>query len=185
DPLIIDAGADGDYIITQIVKKNLIPKYIVATHGHFDHILAVSEIKLAFGIPFLVSKQDAFLVRRMVSSAKYYTKVTPDPAPTIDEDLNSFGKITLGKEQLEVLKTPGHTPGSVSVYAPSNKMLFCGDLVFAGNGVGRTDFKYSDYGLLVDSIQNTANLDPATIVLPGHGEPTYIADIKAMTSKMI
>src|SRR3990172_979126 len=90
--VIIDPGDDADYIQRIIADENLIPTKIIATHGHFDHILAVYELKLAYNIPFLMSKYDEFLLKRMSSSAKKFTKITTGLPPKVDNYLkdNNF-----------------------------------------------------------------------------------------------
>jgi len=175
EAIIIDPGDAGDYIGEKILSLNLKPKLIVATHGHFDHILAVTELKLAFNISFLIHPKDEFLVRRVQRSAKFFVGIQTDLVPKIDQYLKKEEEIKFGKEKLKILEIPGHTPGSVSFY--SKGILFSGDTLFAG-GVGRTDFGYSSQKDLTESLEKIFTLPEETIVYPGHGELTTIGEEK-------
>lgn len=170
--IIVDAGDDADYIERIIQDYQLTPKAIVATHGHFDHIMAATELKLAYNIPFMVHKNDEFLVKRMSHNAKYFLNFDPGPSPQIDKYLSK--EIKIGKEKLKVIETPGHTPGSICLYHKETGIVLTGDTVFAGGGVGRTDFSYSDPNLLRESIKKIFKLPGNTIIYPGHEESSTI-----------
>lgn len=172
--LIIDPGDDADYIIGFIAKLKLKPQAIIATHGHFDHILAVTELKFAYHIPFFIHINDRFLVKDMQSSAKYFLKVKTDPPPEIDEFLTNQQEIKFGRQSLKIIETPGHTPGSVCLYNKQHNILFTGDLLFAEGGVGRTDFSYSNKSQLNNSITKILKLPIHTNLFPGHGKQTDI-----------
>jgi len=172
--LIIDPGEAADFIIQKITDLDLKPQAILATHAHFDHIGAVNELKLAFKIPFLMPKKDEVLLKWFRKSALHFTKVDPGPPPKVDK--------YLGQEcfTLKIIPTPGHTPGSVCLYSSKEKIVFGGDLIFAGGGVGRYDLPYADKDILQKSIQKILKLPPETIVYPGHGEPTTIGEFKKL-----
>lgn len=184
--LIIDPGDDADYITRQINDENVKPVGILATHGHFDHILAVTELKIAFKIPFLMHKKDEFLLSYMRSSAKRFLGITVDPAPSIDQYLNDEDIIPItnhstsqrlsraGGQSLVTIYTPGHTPGSVTFYNRNNNIAFVGDLFFENGGVGRTDFSYSDPKELNDSIIKVMNLPNKTNIYCGHQKDTTV-----------
>lgn len=163
--LIIDPGDDAEYIIRKINDLQLKPIYIIATHGHFDHVLAVTELKLCYNIPFLMHQADLAILRRVQSSSHYFTGHQADPSPRPDKFLKEGMKIKFGRSQLEVWHTPGHTPGGVCLYFPG--IIFSGDIIFA-NGVGRTDFSYSSKTDLNKSITRILKLPPQTTVYPGH-----------------
>jgi glyoxylase-like metal-dependent hydrolase (beta-lactamase superfamily II) len=185
DTLIIDPGDDADYIQRKIADERLNPVSIIATHGHFDHILAVVELKLAYNIPYLMSKSDEFLLGRTQSSTEYFTGGTDAVSPTkIDSGLDA-NTISIGSVRFKVIKTPGHTPGSVSLYCKKEKVLFVGDLIFAGGGIGRYDFVYSSKKDLIKSIENIIKLPDDTIVYPGHGDQTTIGEEKEMLINII
>lgn len=169
ETIIIDPGDDADYIERIIADNKLLPQIIIATHGHFDHLMAVTELKLAYNIPFKIHKNDEFLVKNMRESAKHFLGIVTDPPPIIDEFLNPKSHIKIGNHQLEIIEAPGHTPGSCCFYLKKENILFTGDLLFADGGVGRTDFSYSNSELLTDSLKKIFKLPPKTQIYPGHG----------------
>lgn len=172
ETVVIDPGDDADFIIRKIKDWELIPKLIVATHSHFDHILAVTELKLAFNTPFCMHKDDEFLLKRMSKTARYFTGFDPGPAPIPDGFLKDGQIINLEKESLKVIGTPGHTPGSVSFY--SKDVVFVGDLMFKGGGLGRTDLEGGNKNLLYKSIKKIIKLPDNTVVYSGHGEKSCV-----------
>ena len=172
--LIIDPGDDADYIIRILADEKVTPLKIIATHGHFDHILGVTELKLNFNIPFLINQKDLFLVKDMVKRTKYYLPdVTPIP-PNIDKFLVNDEVIDFGNNQIRIIETPGHTPGSICLYSAKQNILFSGDTIFAGGGVGRTDFSYSSSIDLQKSLKKIFKLPGITTIYPGHGETSTI-----------
>lgn len=174
--IIIDPGDDGDYIIRKIQDYQLKPKLILVTHGHFDHVLAVPELKLAYDIPFLMHRADLFLLKRSKETSRFFTGVETDPPLMPDKFLKDKELIKFGKEKLKVLETSGHSPGGVVFFGGG--VLFSGDTIF-NQGVGRTDFSYCSKKDLINSIKNIIfNLPPKTIVYPGHGEKTIISEEK-------
>lgn len=179
DVIIIDPGDDADYIIRKIEDINKTPSKIIATHGHFDHVLAVTELKLAYDIPFLMHKDDEFLLKRLQSSAKHFLGVKTDPAPLVDKYLKKDDEVKVGKYTLKVIETPGHTPGGISLYCKNAKILFAGDNVFEKGGIGRTDFVYAENSHLMESIKKLLKLPENTIVYTGHGEETTIKEVKS------
>lgn len=173
--LIIDPGDDGDYIVRKIQENNLKPKMILATHGHFDHIMSATEVKLAFNLKFKIHKDDEFLVKNMTDSAGHFLGITTDPPPDIDSHLKDGDKITVGKFKLKVLETPGHTPGSICFYCLEENLLITGDTLFADGGVGRTDFSYSNHDELVKSLTKIFSLPGKTQIYPGHGPTSTLS----------
>ncbi len=170
--IIIDPGDDADYIFRKIQDLKLKPKFIVATHGHFDHILAVTELKLAFNIPFLIHQADLFLVKQAQKSAKHFLGINVDPVALPDGFLSEGQKIEMGNERLQVLETPGHTPGGICLYSAhpgGENVLFTGDTIFA-EGVGRTDFSYSSSEDLSRSIEKLIKQFNGSIAYSGHGD---------------
>ncbi|MFA5932874.1 MAG: MBL fold metallo-hydrolase [Microgenomates group bacterium] len=171
---IIDPGDDADYIIREIQKENFTPVWIALTHGHFDHVLAVSELCLAFSIPFYMHPEDEFLLDRAKETAEHFTGVYADPVLVKFKDLKEGMKLKVGKEELVVIETPGHTPGGICLYSKSEKALFCGDLIFDRGTVGRTDFKYASEESLEKSIKKVMKLPNETVVYPGHSDKTTV-----------
>ena len=176
DAIIVDPGDDADFIMNKIKDLELSPKLILATHGHFDHVLAVTELKLAFNIPFYIHKNDQFLLKRMAKTAKYFTGFDPGPAPIPDGFLKDGQIIGLGKEKIKAMYTPGHTPGGVSFY--SKGVIFVGDLLFNDGSVGRTDLEGGDKKLLDKSIKNIIKLPGITTIYSGHGEASSVQQEK-------
>lgn len=178
EAVIIDPGDDADLIIQKIQDEKLKPKALVSTHGHFDHILAANELKFAFQIPLFLHKNDNFLVRKIQSSAKYFNNFDPGPPPKIDEKLKGGDKIKFGKSELQVMEIPGHTPGSIGLWAVKQKLIFVGDVIFAGGDVGRTDYSYGDPIKLQQSIERLLKLPPDSIIYCGHGPETTVSKEK-------
>lgn len=174
--IIIDPGDDADFIIRKIQDLKLQPTFIVATHGHFDHVLAVTELRLAFKIPFLIHQADLFLLKRLQETTKYFTGTETDPILPPDEFVKEGDLIKFGNEKLKVIETPGHTPGSIALFTPG--ILFSGDTVFA-QGVGRTDFAYASPKKLENSLKKLFKLPNKTVVYPGHGSTTAIEKLKS------
>jgi len=173
EAIIIDPGDDADYIEKIIADHKLIPQLILATHGHFDHIMAVMELKLAYNIPFKIHKEDEFLVKNMSLSAKHFLGIVTQP-PIIDGFLNPKASIKIGSHTLEIIETPGHTPGSCCFYFKKENISFTGDLLFAGGGVGRTDFSYSNPEAFKKSLQEIFKLPSEITIYSGHGRSSTL-----------
>lgn len=182
--LIIDPGDDAGYIIDNITKEKLIPTKIIATHGHFDHLMAVEELRLAYRatsrpkrrdqIPFLIHAKDEFLVKQLPQSAEHFIGVINVLTPRANEYLKENDKIRIGDITFAVIETPGHTPGSICLHNQTDSTLFVGDLIFAGGSVGRTDFSYSNEKDLQQSIRKILPLPGETKIYSGHGAATNI-----------
>ncbi len=180
EAIVIDAADDGVIISEEIEKRGLQLKYILATHGHFDHSLGVLDLKLIYNIPYCVSKNDMFLLERQKETAKHFLKInikTPN-LKKIDIDLDNEKEICLGNEKLEIIKTPGHTPGSVCFYNKKSEILFSGDTLFK-DCRGRTDFEYGSTEKIFESLKILMKLPENTLVLSGHGEETTIGREKS------
>ncbi len=174
ETMIIDPGDDAEYITNTILKLHLSPVKIIATHGHFDHIMAAMELQLAFNIPFLIHKKDEFLVKRMNQTSIHFTGIEAGPPPKIDYYLKPEDELKTKNLCLKVLHTPGHTPGSVSLASKADNIIIVGDLLFSGGSVGRTDFSYSQPNELSDSVTRVLSFQKNMIIYPGHGPETTI-----------
>lgn len=178
--LIIDAADDGVFISEEIEKLGLKPIMIMATHGHFDHVMGVLALKLIYKIPFACSSKDEFLLKRQQETAEFFLrrKIKVPNLKKIDLDLDKETDVKLGTERFEIIKTPGHSPGGVCFYLAKQNLLFSGDTLFK-NAVGRTDFGYGSAKDLQKSLKKIFKLPKKTIVLPGHGQKTVLgAEIK-------
>jgi len=174
--VIIDPGDDADLILNRLRDLEIKPLFILATHGHFDHVLAVLELKLALGIPFLIHQKDLFLLKRAVTSANHFTNNKEALLPLADKYLQEKEIIIFGNSQLEVQELPGHTPGGVIFLGQD--IVFSGDSLFY-HGIGRTDLSYSSKKDLLEGINNKLFVLPEdTIVYSGHGEETTIKEEK-------
>lgn len=179
--VIIDPGDEGVEIAQVINEMGLKPMMILLTHGHFDHILGVLDLQLIYKIPVAMGKEDIFLVNRAAAAAQYYLKkkIKAPKINNINKDFKNIKKIKLGDEVVEVIKTPGHTPGGVCFYAQKSGLLFCGDIIFA-NGVGDTSHQYSSKSDLQKSINKILKLGNNVTVLPGHGEEISLILLKKL-----
>lgn len=172
EAVIIDPADAGEFLVQKVLEKELKVKMIIATHGHFDHILAATYLQLALKVPFLIHKEDEFLLDRMQDSAIHFLGTDPGPKPTISANLKDGDSVSVGDISLDVIHTPGHTPGSISLLTGGK--IFVGDLLFASGGVGRTDFKYSNNEKLKRSIKKILSFPKETMLLSGHGGPTLV-----------
>lgn len=171
DTLIIDPADTGDFINQTILDRHLTPQAIVLTHGHFDHVLALLEVKLAWNIPIYLHAADNFLLAQAADSALHWLGQSVDPVPPADIDLSTIDSLSVGEFQFTIVHTPGHTPGSICLY--NEEVIFTGDTLFK-DGIGRTDFRYSDPQLLKHSLQQIFQLPKHLIAYPGHGESTLL-----------
>ncbi len=179
EAIIIDPGDDADYISQKITDLGAKPILIVATHGHFDHVLAVKELKLAFDVPFYINPNDEFLLKKARSSSLHFTGIDPlvEP-PKIDVYLKNTIKLNLGSCSFKVIFTPGHTPGSCSLYSSKAKIAFVGDLLFSDGTIGRYDFSYSSKDVLDKSIKTILGLPKHTTLFSGHGEAFTVGSVQ-------
>jgi len=176
EALLIDPGEALEFLAQRITEEKLKLKYLVATHGHFDHVLAVGVLKVIFKTPFLMNKKDQKLLNRMNDSASYWLGVKSRyPVAEVNRDLKEGQILKLGKKDLKVIETPGHTPGGICLLG--RKILFSGDTLFL-SGIGRTDYSYSDKDQMKKSLQKLAKLPVVTVVYPGHGSITSIKNEK-------
>lgn len=175
ETVIIDPGDDASYLASIIEEMKAVPVAIVATHGHFDHVLGVWELVRQYTIPFYIHPKDQFLLRRMNSSAqKYLERQIVEPVPTEMDDLYEGRNILFGSSALTTIETPGHTPGSVSFTTNGGATLFCGDTLFADGGVGDWRHRYSDKEVLDQSVQKILSYPPSSDLYPGHGRETTV-----------
>jgi len=138
---------------------------VILTHGHPDHMEGGLEMREK-GVRLGMHKQEeTYILEIGPHFARMFGWEMPEL--TLDFYLQE-GELTIGGERFQVIETPGHSPGSVSLYWEEPKVLFSGDLVFA-QGVGRTDFPGGDGALLKESIRRCRKLKPA-MLMPGHGE---------------
>lgn len=171
--IIIDPGFDGERILTQVDRLNLIVKALVNTHGHLDHIGANAPIVSRFNCPLCIGAADApMLVDPDLNHSARMRR--PVISPAADRLLRQGDVVEFGSCMLKVIETPGHTPGGISLLGDGS--LFCGDTLFAG-AVGRTDLPGGSHRQLLQSIRGQLlTLPDETVVLSGHGPATTIGE---------
>jgi hydroxyacylglutathione hydrolase len=169
--VVIDAADDAQLISDEILRQNLTLKSIVATHGHYDHNLAAAELQINFDVPYLIHQADEFLIKELADRASYWLKrkVELDP-PKISGYLKEGETVEFGKVKLEVVHTPGHTPGCCCLVNVFEGVIFTGDTLFADGIEGRTDLSYSSPLLMKDSLMKISQNWSGLRGLPGHGE---------------
>lgn len=160
-----------------IVQNEIIPKYLVLTHCHLDHILGCKFIKEGFALKFLSPEEDQFLLDEAGSQAELFQiKIEDIPNPDLYLDENSI--LQLGESKPKIFHTPGHTPGEYSILFEDEKFCLTGDVLFK-DSIGRTDLWGGNMEVLMNSIKTKLlTLDDEIIIYPGHGEKSTIGEEK-------
>ena len=178
DAVVIDPGGETDKIKEIIEHYSLTVRAIIHTHAHLDHIYCTRDVKEAHGGEVCLHRGDTFLYEGFAMQAAMFGWQVRDTTP-VERWIEHGDTIALGKRELAVVHTPGHTPGSVcfAVEDPdAGRILFAGDTLFK-RSVGRTDLPGGDAKQLASSIRSrlyTRDLD--TVVVPGHGPVTTLGD---------
>lgn len=176
EAVIIDPGDEAERILETIRELNLVPKYIINTHGHIDHICAIDAVSEVYPVPLAIHPADVPLYTNG-RVASMFGRKTPLVQRKPDILLQEGDRITFGTLSLEVLHTPGHTPGGVCLVSRPY-CVFSGDTLFH-RGIGRTDLEGGDYEQIVTSIRTKLyTLEDDLVVFSGHGEPTTILEEK-------
>lgn len=178
DAVVIDPGGETQRIAEIIRQYDLTVREIIHTHAHLDHIYCTRDVKQAHGGTIGLHKGDAFLYDGFATQAAMFGwQVTP--TLPVERWLEHDDRIQVGKRELTVIHTPGHTPGSIcfEIHDPdAGPLLFAGDTLFK-RSIGRTDLPGGDSKLIATSIRErlyTRDLD--TVVIPGHGPLTKLGD---------
>ena len=166
DAILIDVGEDPIEVIEYIKTHEIKLRFIYATHGHFDHVLGVNQIKRHFGVPFYIHKNDVELMKKDERTKNI----------EVDGYIKEGDIIKIGDEEIKIIETPGHTLGSVCYL--TNEGIFTGDTLF-NNSIGRYDLG-GDKELLKNSLKRLMQLDDGLIVYPGHGFLTTLGYEKLM-----
>jgi len=177
DAAIIDPGCATPEEIKELTSfissKVLIPRYLINTHCHYDHILGNAFIKARYDIPIYANKEDEFLIKSADSVFQNF-KLDAVKSFKIDIYLSENMSLALGNETLEFIHLPGHSPGSMGIYNENDEFIIVGDVLFKG-AIGRTDLPGGDYDKLMYSIRKKLfKFDDETAVYPGHGPETTI-----------
>ena len=175
--IIVDPGEEGERILKTVTQEGIVPRYLVNTHGHIDHIGANGYLKGKIeGLKLGIHKADA---RMLINADENLSNFAGGEftSPPADFFLKDGDEITLGKIHLKVIHTPGHTPGGICLLGEGK--IITGDTLFAGS-VGRTDLPRGSMELLMKSLrEKLMSLPEETVIYPGHGEPSTIGQEKA------
>jgi hydroxyacylglutathione hydrolase len=163
---IVDPGGDEELLLAEIEKLGLTVEYIIATHGHPDHVCGNRKLQEATGAKIIMHTADVdFFDKPEVK--EYFSMLGLEASPPVDIKVNAGDDIHIGNVSLKVIHTPGHTPGGICLYCAPN--IITGDTLFVG-GLGRTDFPGGSHEELLESIRTHLLTLPAeTVVWPGHG----------------
>lgn len=182
----VDPGAADKSEIGQLTSfvssQGLKPECIMLTHSHFDHIYGMAELARTYGIPVYVHKNEIPTIEETNPFiCSMFGLPLPDAFPVIGGDdgevifISEGDSVKVGRLDLEVIETPGHTVGGVCYLERNEKVLFSGDTIFAG-AIGRTDHPGGDYDMIIKSIlEKLMVLDGEIAIIPGHGPESDIA----------
>src|ERR1700730_11288276 len=173
EAVVIDPGDEIEEIQAILAKHQLHVKAVVITHAHIDHIGGAQKLKAATGAPVYMNANDQELYNHLDVQAGWLGMETPGQTE-IDMNAREGGRIALGPAEFQILETPGHTQGSISLLIPAENKLIAGDTLFL-DSIGRTDLPGGNPRQILQSIHdNLLPLDDQVIVIPGHGPNTTI-----------
>lgn len=172
DGMIIDPGEDFGRIVEMIESEGIAPRFIALTHGHYDHVESVQEMKEKYGVPLFAHPEAQQALNGLPEQAALFNLSWNKAIPAVDNVLREGETISAGKTAFRVLFTPGHSVCGVTFAGDGT--AFVGDLIFR-NSVGRTDFKGGSREELLHSIHKKIfTLPPGTRLLSGHGPETTV-----------
>lgn len=177
EAIVVDGGDGVDEVTDYLKEKGLRAKLLIHTHAHIDHIGDLGRLRELTGARGLLHAADLPLYQTLAWQARWLGLISAPAVVAIDGDLHDGDRLSVGRTSLEVLHTPGHTPGSVTFALGSpdgSLMLLTGDTLFAGS-IGRWDLGGTSMEDIVHSIQTKLmDYKDATPVIPGHGPFTTI-----------
>jgi len=173
EAIVIDPGDEIGRITAILEKHHLRVTAIIVTHAHIDHIGGAQKLKALTGAPVYMNFNDQELYDRIDMQAQWLGVPVPEKT-TIDVNAREGESLKLGAAEFQVIETPGHTQGSISVWIPAENKLVAGDTLFQGS-IGRTDLPGGNPKQILRSIHDKLlPLDDAVVVIPGHGASTTI-----------
>lgn len=176
EAVIIDPGDEPERILRTIQELKLTPRYIINTHGHIDHICAIDAVSKVYPVPLAIHPADVPLYTDE-QAARMFGRSAPLVRRKPDILLKEGDRISFGTLSLEVIHTPGHTPGGICLIGRPY-CIFSGDTLFY-RSIGRTDLPGGNFEQIIASIREKLyTLDEDLLVFPGHGEPTTIIEEK-------
>lgn len=178
EAIIVDPGfsdpKETDALDAFIVREHLRPIRLINTHQHFDHILGNGYVSRKYSLPVEANEADDFLGKALPAQARAFGVPVNAEGHGADANLRDGDRIYLGAEPIEILAVPGHSPGSIALYAPQSGFVITGDALFRGS-IGRTDLAGGDHPTLINAIRDKLfTLPDDTAVLPGHGPESTI-----------
>jgi glyoxylase-like metal-dependent hydrolase (beta-lactamase superfamily II) len=177
EAIVIDPGDEIEEILAILARYELRPKSIVITHAHIDHIGGAARLKRETGAPVYMNQNDSELRDQLDVQAAWLGIAAPERTE-IDTPLREGDVLQLAGTAVHVIHTPGHTPGSTSLWIPAENKLLAGDTLFR-ESIGRTDLPGGNSRQILNSIREKLfQLPENAIVIPGHGEVTNIAHEK-------
>ncbi len=163
---VVDPGGDENVILAEVEKLGLDIEYVIATHGHPDHVCGNRTIKEATNAKIVMHEADADFFEK-TETQNYFSMLGLEPSPPTEIRVKEGDILEMGTVKLQIIHTPGHTPGGICLYSAPD--LITGDTLFVG-GVGRTDFPGGSYSELINSLKTKVlALPDDTVVWPGHG----------------
>jgi len=173
EALLIDPGDEPDTITKALEELRTTPVAILITHCHFDHVGAVAEMARRTGAPVYCPEGEVFILENINDYVRF-PGLGPVESYTPEKTVKDGDGLQLAGFEIDVIGTPGHSPGHVTYSIPAEKAMFSGDVLFESS-IGRTDLPGSDHEQLMDSIARLLETLPdETGVLPGHMEPTTL-----------
>jgi glyoxylase-like metal-dependent hydrolase (beta-lactamase superfamily II) len=168
---IVDPGDEADRIAAEIKATGAVPRLILLTHAHLDHVGAVDALKARWNLPLYAPREELALLAELPLQCAMFG-LPPIPPPQVDHIVEPGTDLPLGRGTIEVIATPGHSPGGTSYRIGDD--VFVGDTIFAG-GVGRTDLWGGSWAALKASIEDRIfTLPDAVTLYPGHGPTTTV-----------
>ncbi|NOZ87872.1 MAG: MBL fold metallo-hydrolase [Deltaproteobacteria bacterium] len=175
EAVVVDPGGNVSDIKSVLARNELVPKLIINTHAHFDHVGGNKELSESYDphLPIAIHPAEAGLITQLENMASMFG-VRLENSPPAERMLKEGDIIRVGVIELQVLETPGHSSGSISLVVKGEDMVIVGDLLFAGS-IGRTDFPGGDLDTLLANVKEKIfTLGDDVKVLPGHGPATTV-----------